>query len=131
MKKCQSAICTFFFCLGFGLTTLQAQQLTIAKGTQQPIEIVTVTATKEAKSITLQGNVHAPSATNNGIVLKTNSDEMDDLMYLLQDTNGRVVLSNKIESDETDIAMTNLAPAAYFLTVSNEQVSKTFKIIKY
>ena len=94
----------------------------------QPYEISTVAATERAQDITLQ--YVASSDNTHEVVLKTGDLGTDDLMYLLHNAEGLVMKSSRIESNQITIDLTNLAPATYFLIVSNGKVSKTFKILK-
>lgn len=93
-----------------------------------PYEITTVAATNETQNTTLHHIVL--SNNDNELLLKTDDLDTQDLMYLLQTAKGLVVKSNHIESNQTVINMMDLAPATYFLVVSNDRVSKTFKIVK-
>ncbi len=101
---------------------------TVGLGTQQPYEITTVGGSKESQSITLQYFV--PPTINDFLVLKTGDLDTEDLMYLVYDTKGRVVKSNRIERDQTDVDLTSLPSDTYFLMVSNDQATKIFKIVK-
>lgn len=102
----------------------------VAQGVQQPYEISVVNGIDEALGISLEIKVY-PNPTMDFIKLKTANYEIQNLRYQLYDMNGRLVKENKVEGDETSIAMSNLVPATYFLKVmDNKEVIKTFKIIK-
>lgn len=59
------------------------------------------------------------------------------MSYKLYDMNGKFLQSEKITGKQTNIVMSNLVPATYFVKVilntqgiANQQEIKTFKIIK-
>jgi hypothetical protein len=117
------------FLLLLTLTAAQAHQPSlIGFCPSPPYEITTLAATDETQNTTLHHIVL--SDNDNELLLKTDDLDTEDLMYLLQNAKGLVVQSNHIESNQTVINMTDLAPATYFLVVSNDRVSKTFKIVK-
>lgn len=102
----------------------------VAQGVQQPYEISVVNGIDEALGISLEIKVY-PNPTMDFIKLKTANYEIQNLRYQLYDMNGRLVKENKVEGDETNIVMSNLVPATYFLKVmEKKEVIKTFKIIK-
>ena len=72
-----------------------------------------------------------PNPTTSMVNLKVDDFALDNLAYTLYDMQGRQIESRKINQDETQIQMENLAPATYFLNVlDNNKILKTFKIIK-
>ena len=103
---------------------------TSAQGVQQPYEISVVTGIDEALEIMLEMVVYPNPATD---FLKLNLGDYDgeNLRYQLYDINGSIILTDKIEVQETDISMQTLKPSTYFLKViqGNKEI-KTFKIIK-
>ena len=102
----------------------------VAQGVQQPFEISVVTSIEEAKGISLEIVLY-PNPATDFIMLKIENCEIENLSYQLFDINGNLLLSNKVEGNETNIAMSNLVSATYFLKVTdNKKVIKTFKIIK-
>jgi Secretion system C-terminal sorting domain len=158
MKILKLAISLLLLC--FGLTTVQAQIIAAVGGNtskksntlgypiektgyatpteatgsatlsvQRAFDISTVTGTKAAQGIHLQTIIYPNQATD-FVVLKTDNWLNEDMKYILYDVNGRVLVSNRVDEEETNVPMSNLAAAAYFLTISNKQVSKTFKIVK-
>jgi hypothetical protein len=101
-----------------------------AHGVQQPYEISVVTGIEEAKDISLEIMVY-PNPATDFIKLKIENYELQNLRYQLYDINGSLLLDNKVESNETNIVMSNFLPATYFLKVTDKnKVVKTFKIIK-
>ncbi len=99
----------------------------VSQGVQQPYEI-TVTSGVEEKTIYLDMNVY-PNPTND--ILNLTVAKSDGLTYQLTDINGKVLDSNKVYENTTYINTVDFSNATYFLKViSNNQVIKTFKIIK-
>ena len=103
---------------------------TITQGVQQPYEILVATGIAEAKGISLECIVY-PNPTNALVKLKIENYNLGNLSYELYDINGKLLQDNKTEGTETIISMANLAPATYFLKVTdNTKEVKVFKIIK-
>lgn len=103
----------------------------VAQGVQQPYEISVVTGIVEAKDISLEIMVY-PNPAKDFIKLKIENYELKSLRYQLYDINGSLLQVNKIVDNETNIVMSNLMSATYFLKVTdNNKVIKTFKIIKH
>lgn len=121
-------IITVFLML-LSITAAQAHQSSlIGFPPNPPYEITTVAATDETQNTTLHHILL--SGNDNELLLKTDDLDTEDLMYLLQNAKGLVVKSSRIESNQTVINLTDLVPTTYFLVVSNDRVSKTFKIVK-
>jgi hypothetical protein len=103
----------------------------VAQGVQQPYEISVVTGIVEAKDISLEIMVY-PNPATDFIKLKIENYKLQSLRYQLYNTNGSLLQVNKIVGNETNIVMSNLVSATYFLKVTdNNKVIKTFKIIKH
>jgi hypothetical protein len=112
-------------------TTISGTTGTVAQGVQQPYEISVVTAIKDPLDISLEFSVY-PNPATDFIKLKIENYEAENLKYQLFDINGSLLKDNKVEGNETNIVMSNLLPATYFLKVTdNNKVVKTFKIIKH
>jgi hypothetical protein len=111
-------------------TTNSSASGTITQGVQQPYEILVATGIAEAKGISLECIVY-PNPTNDLVKLKIENYNLENLSYELYDINGKLLQDNKTEGTETIISMANLAPATYFLKVTdNTKEVKVFKIIK-
>ena len=73
-----------------------------------------------------------PNPTTDFLLLKVEYEDLKKLSYQLYDTNGKLLESKKLIGDETNIDMSNLLAATYFLKVTQKNKElKTFKIIKY
>jgi hypothetical protein len=102
----------------------------VMQGVQQPFEILVITGIEEAKGISPEISVY-PNPTSGFLRLKVANINLERLSYHLYDINGNLLVSNEIVGKETIIQTGNLAPAAYYLRISdNQREVKTFKIIK-
>ena len=100
----------------------------MAQGVQQPYEISVVAGIADANGINLILSAY-PNPATEYIMLK--ADKTENLTYQLYDINGKLLENKKIESNETNIVMSNFVNAIYFLKISdNNKEVKTFKIIK-
>ena len=102
----------------------------VAQGVQQPYEIFIVTAIEEANGINLSVLAY-PNPTTDYLTLEVKDFEVSNLRFQLYDMSGKLLQSEKITGNQTNIVMSNLVPATYFVKVvqGNKEV-KTFKIIK-
>lgn len=102
----------------------------VAEGVQQPYEISVVTGIEEAKGINLLVSAY-PNPTTDYLTLEIKDFELSNLSFQLYDLNGKILQNKKITVSQTSIAMGNLIPANYFVTVmQNNKKIRTFKIIK-
>ena len=111
-------------------TTNTGTNGSVAQGVQQPFEISVVASIEEAKGITLKCSVY-PNPATDYLMLKIENFDLSTLNFQLFDINGKLLLDQKINSNETSISMESIPSANYFLKViqSNKKI-KTFKIIK-
>ena len=101
----------------------------VAQGVQQPYEISVVTGVEDA-DITLEMVVY-PNPVTDVLRLKIGDTELQNFKYQLYDMNGSIYQDKKIESNETDIIMSNNTSGAYFLKITKgSKLVKIFKIIK-
>ena len=111
-------------------TTVSNSNGSVAQGVQQPFEISEITGVEEAKNITLQCFAY-PNPTADYLTLNVKDYSFSTLKFQLYDINGKLLETQKVESNETTIDLKNLVPAIYFLKVTdNNRELKTFKIIK-
>lgn len=112
-------------------TTNLSTSGTVTQGVQQPYEIFVVTGIEEAKGINLEISVY-PNPTATFLRLKVENCKLEILSYQLYDVNGSLLQNGKIVNKETIIKIGDLAPAEYYLRISdNQNEVRTFKIIKY
>ena len=111
-------------------TTISSVNYSVAQGVQQPYEISVITSIEKTRDISLDIIVY-PNPATDIIKLKTDDYETTHLRYRLYDINGRLLLTGKVDDDETSIAIGHLIPAAYILRVTEKNISiKSFSIIK-
>jgi hypothetical protein len=104
---------------------------TLSQGVQQPYEISVITGIEAAIDISLEMVVY-PNPTQDFVKLIINNFELQNLKYRLYDINGKVIMDNKVEGNETTISMQGCLPSIYILKVlhGNREI-KLFKVIKY
>jgi len=111
-------------------TTTAGTTGSVSQGVQQPYEISVVTGIEEPNLIILSVSAY-PNPATDYLILKVVNFANSDLSFHLYDLNGRLLVSNKIESDESKVVMKNYLPSTYFLRIiENKKVIKNFKIIK-
>jgi hypothetical protein len=111
-------------------TTNTGTNGSVAEGVQQPYEISVVVGIEQAKNINLICTVY-PNPATDLLTLEVEIADNENLFFQLYDVMGKLMVSKRLIDIKTTISMTNLAPATYFLKVTNNQkVVKTFKIIK-
>ena len=99
----------------------------VTEGVQQPYEISVLSVAEQAENINL--SVYPNPSTD--YLYLTTSDEISNLSYQLFDMNGRLLQSEKIVGNQTNINMQGLVSATYFVKVNQgNKTVKSFKIIK-
>ena len=102
----------------------------VAEGVQQPYEISVVVGIEQAKDINLICTAY-PNPATDLLTLEVEIAANENLFFQLYDMMGKLLVSKKLIDIKTNISIANLAPATYFLKVTdNQKVVKTFKIIK-
>lgn len=98
----------------------------VAQGLQHPYIITSI------ESNNLNVNVSLfPNPTKEYVVLSVEGNSVENMSYQLYDIDGRLLAEKKLESNQTNISMRDLASATYFIKViNNNNESKIFKIIK-
>ena len=111
-------------------TTNTGTNGSMAEGVQQPYEISVVVGIEQAEGINLICTVY-PNPATDLLTLEVEIPDNANLFFQLYDMMGKLLVSKKLIDIKTIIPMANLAPATYFLKVTdNQKVVKTFKIIK-
>ena len=101
-----------------------------ADGVQQPYEISVVVGIEQTRDIDLVCTAY-PNPTTDLLILELGGDATEEFFFQLYDIMGKLLVNKKIIDCKTTISMVNLAPATYFLKVTDhKKVVKTFKIIK-
>lgn len=102
----------------------------VIEGVQQPYEISIVTGIQQTRDIKLFCTVY-PNPSTDLLTLEVEFADNENLYYQLFEIKGKLLVSKKLVDKKTYISMANLAPAIYFLKITdNQKVVKTFKIIK-
>jgi len=102
----------------------------VIEGVQQPYEISVVSGVNDLKNIDLSLVVY-PNPASDELKVKIKDYKNEILSYQLLDLNGKIVLSSKIEGDETHIQVTTLVSSTYILKIINNKGEvKTFKVVK-
>ena len=100
----------------------------ISEGVQQPYEIDVVGVDKYP-GITLNAVVY-PNPTQGNVQLTMYNVQLEGEVRVF-DMNGKFLFVKKIEGENTEIPMSDLAAGTYFVNVcQGQQVLKTFKVIK-
>lgn len=101
----------------------------IIQGNQQPFEISVVDVSE--KELNNPTAFIYPNPTKDKIILKVENAASKNFSFQLYDENGKLLLYNKAEAEETIVDISEFAVAKYFLKlVDNKTEIKTFKIIK-
>ncbi len=110
-------------------TTNTGDSGTVAQGVQQAFEI-SVLGIEDFEEIKLSVMVY-PNPTADYLTLEVKESDHSSLRFQLIDIQGRILESQKITTNKTNIEMSNLPIATYFVKISqgNKEV-KTFKIVK-
>ena len=101
---------------------------TISEGVQQPYEIQTI-GIDNYPGITLNALLY-PNPTLGNVQLTMNNEQLEGEVKVF-DMNGKFLFSKRIERQNTEIPMSDLAAGTYFVNVlDGTQVLKTFKVVK-
>lgn len=102
---------------------------TVTQGVQQAYEIYGTTGINET-GISLSVSAY-PNPTTNYLNLKIENFELSTLNFQLFDMQGKLLQTQKVTGNETQIDMSNYVPSTYFVRIINQNQSiKEFKIIK-
>jgi len=100
----------------------------ISEGVQQPYEIQII-GVDNYPGITLNAMLY-PNPTLGNVQLIVNNVQLEGEIKVF-DTNGKYLLSKKIEGETTEIPMSSFAPGTYFVNViDGTQLLKSFKVVK-
>ena len=101
---------------------------TMYEGVQQPYEIQII-GVDDYPDIVLNAMVY-PNPTVGNVQLTMNNVQLVGDVKVF-DMNGKLLFVKKIEGENTEIPMANLAAGTYFVNVcQGQQVLKSFKVIK-
>jgi hypothetical protein len=102
---------------------------TVSQGVLQAYEIFTLGIKETELNISLKA---FPNPTLNNLTLQISDYKNKKLSYQLYDIQGRLLNNGQIVAQQTNIEMTSLPTAIYFINVVNQQNQKvqSFKIVK-
>jgi hypothetical protein len=102
---------------------------TLSQGVQQAYEIFTLSIKETELNISLKA---FPNPTLDNLTLQIRDYNNEKLSYQLYDIQGRLLNNGQIVAQQTNIEMTSLPTAIYFINVVNQENQKvqSFKIIK-
>jgi hypothetical protein len=103
----------------------------VAQGVQQSYEIFLVTGIAEVKGIALDFQVY-PNPVQDFLKLKIQDLTLENLIWKIYDSSGKLLNNDRVSGAETLIPMTNYAAGIYLFSVTNKNnlQYKTFQIIK-
>jgi hypothetical protein len=110
-------------------TTTTDASGTVSQGVQQAYEIFTLGIKETALNISLTA---FPNPTMDNLTLQINDYNNEKLAFKLYDMQGKMLNSEQINAQQTQINTSSLPSATYFIDVVNHENKKvqTFKIIK-
>jgi hypothetical protein len=110
-------------------TTHSGSSGVVNQGVQQPYEIYSLDLEQSEFEFSL---IVFPNPTADNLTLKIGAYNNELLMYRLVDIQGRLLSSAQIGGQQTQISMSSLPPAVYFIYILNQENKniQSFKIIK-
>lgn len=102
----------------------------ISEGVQQPYEISEVLGTEDFSNLITDVKIY-PNPSTDVLTLNLIHQENVALDYQIIDNNGKLLKSEKIMANETNINVSTLPSSIYYLRIINlNKEVKTYKIIK-
>lgn len=100
----------------------------VAQGVEQAYEIYSVGIKETALNISLS---IFPIPTSDFLTLKVEDYNNEILFFYLLDEQGKLILSEQIKNQNTQLSMSTLAHGSYFINIvqTNKKI-QTFKVIK-
>ena len=108
---------------------LNNENHSVVEGVQQPYEISTETGVELADiSVSMKT---FPNPAKDILTLQINDFNIANLQYKLYRMDGKLIKSGQVKGIETNINMSKVTAAVYFLSVNKDgKTIKTFKIVK-
>jgi len=109
-------------------TTSTGTTGSVAQGVEQAYEIYSVGIKETSLNISLS---IFPNPTSDFLTLKVEDYNNETLFFYLLDEQGKLILSEQIKNQNTQLSMSTLARGSYFINIvqTNKKI-QTFKIIK-
>jgi hypothetical protein len=110
------------------IETFSAGSSVLTQGFQQPI----LSSVSIYENPELNFGINAfPNPTSDFLNVVVSNGSYSDLWYFLFDVTGKLVDSNEIVSEQTEIKFSHLPVATYYVKIlENNKELKTFKIVK-
>lgn len=110
-------------------TTNASPTGSVAQGVQHAFEIFTVSINETELNISLTA---FPNPTTENLTLQISDYNNEKLSYQLLDMQGKQISKGQVTTQQTQINMSGLPSASYFIFVENQENKKiqSFKIIK-
>ncbi len=110
-------------------TTDTKESGSMVQGIQRPYRITTTDIRKVNDDISFKAY---PNPSSDDLFLEMNAYRSEKLVYHLYDIQGKLLITNKIESPKTQINMRALAVGAYLIQIYNSknQPIQTIQVIK-
>ncbi len=111
-------------------TSAKSSSGSFSLGVQQTFDIEIVDGVEEVQNPLMNCRVF-PNPVTESLNLKIETEKAQIFEANLYDMNGKLLENVNVINNQSEISMKNLAPATYFLKVSeNNKIVKSFKIIK-
>jgi len=109
-------------------TTSTGTTGSVAQGVEQAYEIYSVGIKETTLNISLSV---FPNPTSDFLTLKVEDYNNETLFFYLLDEQGKLILSEQIKNQNTQLSMSTLARGSYFINIvqTNKKI-RTFKVIK-
>lgn len=102
---------------------------TINEGIQLSYEILVITGLEET-DINIEASVF-PNPAENYLILDIGNKNYSEMSYQVFNLDGKLMMTVKITSKQTNISLSGLSTSNYFIKVMDgNQAVKTFKVIK-
>jgi len=110
-------------------TTNTGSSGSVMQGVQQAYEIFTISVSEKYPDISLTA---FPNPTADILTLQTGNYNKEKLCWQIYDLQGKLLNNGQITAQQTQISMSSLPAATYFVHIMNQENKnvQTFKIIK-
>jgi hypothetical protein len=106
--------------------TFSSGNTVVTQGFHQPVISVTALNNESISDISLY-----PNPSSDFIILDVKKDNGKEIFYSIYDMNGKLLESKIVQADQTEISLSNYAPASYIFKVSDRNKDiQSFKIVK-
>ena len=111
-------------------TAYTGNEGTVSQGIQQGVEISAVTGLPEAEGIQLLISAY-PNPLSDYLILRAEDIDIGNLRYQLFTISGTMIVSKRLESNQTSIPMSEYAPGTYLVKVTDgRRELKVFRVVK-